>query len=83
VQFRITAKKICRLSPRAITPERLSAKIMPTLADRGYRVIKTTYRYGRSLGFVGREFSAIPTDNNYHFTEVVNKTQASGKMNKL
>jgi hypothetical protein len=35
------------------------------------------------LGYVGREFSTILTDNNYHFTEVVNKTQASGKMNKL
>jgi hypothetical protein len=56
---------------------------MPTLADRGYRVVRVADPSGSFLGFVGREFSAILIDNNYHFTEIVNKTQASGKMNKL
>jgi hypothetical protein len=56
---------------------------MPTLADRGYRVVRVADPSGSFLGFVGRELSAILTGNNDHFTEAVNKTQASGKMNKL
>jgi hypothetical protein len=56
---------------------------MPTLEDRGYHVVRVTDPSGSFLGFVRREFSAILTGNNDRFTEVVNKTQASEKMNKL
>jgi hypothetical protein len=56
---------------------------MPTLVNRCYLVVRMTYPYGRILGYLGREFSTILTGKIYHFTEAVNNTQASEKLNKL
>jgi hypothetical protein len=33
---------------------RLSAKLLPTFADRGCQVVSVTDPYGRILGFLGR-----------------------------
>jgi hypothetical protein len=44
-----SASELYRASDR-----RLSAKLLPTFADRGYRVVSVTDPYGRSLGFLDR-----------------------------
>jgi hypothetical protein len=44
-----SAREICRQSDRY-----LSAKLVPTFADRGYHVVSVTDPYGRILGFLDR-----------------------------
>jgi hypothetical protein len=44
-----SARELYRLSDR-----RLSPKLVPTLADRGCRVVSTADPYGRDLGFLDR-----------------------------
>jgi hypothetical protein len=51
-----SASELCVPSDR-----RLSAKFVPTYADRGCRVVSVTDPYGRVLGFLGR--------NRYFFFE--------------
>jgi hypothetical protein len=44
------------LSPQAnYTDRRLSAKLVPTCADRGCYVVSVTEPYGRILGFLNRK----------------------------
>jgi hypothetical protein len=53
-----TKKKtsVALVSKRTIRPSdrRLSAKLMPTFADRGCRVVRATDPHGRILGFLDR-----------------------------
>jgi hypothetical protein len=39
---------------------RLSAKLVPTFADRGYHMVSVTNLYGRILGFLDRAHLEIP-----------------------
>jgi hypothetical protein len=44
---------------------RLSAKLVPTSADRGCNVISVTDPYGRILGFLNRAYCVNPIDNTH------------------
>jgi hypothetical protein len=47
-------EKLRGLSPRANYTGRLSAKLVPTFADRGCNVVSVTDPYGRILDFLDR-----------------------------
>jgi hypothetical protein len=45
---------------------RLSAKLVPTSADRGCHVVSVTDPYGRILGFLGRTSCVNRIDNTHY-----------------
>jgi hypothetical protein len=45
---------------------RLSAKLVPTSADRGCHVVSVTDPYGRILGFLDRTCCVNPIDNTHY-----------------
>jgi hypothetical protein len=47
---------------------RLSAKLVPTSADRGCHVVSVTDPYGRILGFLDRTWCVNPIDNTHYTT---------------
>jgi hypothetical protein len=51
-----------RTIPTRPSDRRLSAKLVPTFADRGCCIVSTTDPYGRILGFLGRECRNIDTN---------------------
>jgi hypothetical protein len=60
-----SAKELYRPSDR-----RLSAKLVPTFADRGCYVVSVTDPYSRILGFLDR--------NRYFFLQVANQLYSQG-----
>jgi hypothetical protein len=44
----------------------MSAKLVPTSADRGSHVVSVTDPYGRILGFLDRTCSVNPIDNTHY-----------------
>jgi hypothetical protein len=63
--------KLRGLSPRAnYSDSRLSAKLVPTFANRGCHLVSVTDPYGRSLGFLDR--------SRYFFSQVAPKLYSRG-----
>jgi hypothetical protein len=56
-----STSELCRPRDR-----RLSAKLVPTSADRGCRVVSVTDPYGHILGFLDRTCCVNPIDNTHY-----------------
>jgi hypothetical protein len=64
-------EELCGLSPRVnYTDRRLSAKLVPTFADKGCLVVSSTDHYGRILGFLVR--------SRYYFFQVAPQLYSRG-----
>jgi hypothetical protein len=72
ILFRLKKNSVALVRKRTITNERppLSAKLVPTFADRGCRVASAADPHGRILGFLDR--------NRYYFFQVAPQFYSRG-----
>jgi hypothetical protein len=59
---------------------RLSAKLVPTFADRGYHVVSVTDVYGRILGSLERSIAYNNNNNNKTVALVVSELKPTERM---